>query len=116
MFSSIQSTFAEGQKSWNTFVKAINEGPSTAYKNPEKAKAPNENNQAIHKDEHVDRFGYLHTKVTVTTFDDEGNEIGSETRITIRPADKQPEASTSGSALEGITDGQDGGKSGWFWK
>jgi hypothetical protein len=78
--------------------------------------------QVVSKDEYVDRFGYLHTKTLVKTLDENGNEIGSHSHYTVRPAQKDDENARIG---EQHKKGQESGfkatgnldiKKGWFWK
>ncbi|KAK5997428.1 hypothetical protein PT974_02784 [Cladobotryum mycophilum] len=128
IFSSITSSFAEGQKTWDTFVKSILENKSfpTNGSHQTTKHDKNGNKETVTQDEYVDRFGYLHTTVTRKTFDKDGREIGSQTHFTMRPADKRPNRSEEpeGNDANVIerTDSDDDGqqkpdkKQGWFWK
>ncbi|KAH6893553.1 hypothetical protein B0T10DRAFT_482520 [Thelonectria olida] len=113
-FSSIRSSFSESQSSWDNFVKSFHDGPSDKFQQGENHKK----NQEVIKDEYVDRFGYLHSKVTVKTLDEEGNQIGSQTHYTVRPAEKEDgEPKPNGDDKSGIhASGKVETKAGWFWK
>lgn len=116
-FSSIHSTFQSGQKSWDAFIKTITESQSARLQKPSTVVNTDQTKQTVIDDEYVDRFGYLHKTVTVKTFDEDGNEIGKETRISVRPANKQPEDRSEDQASSQHTAiGHEGEKSGWFWK
>ncbi|KAF7555221.1 hypothetical protein G7046_g6597 [Stylonectria norvegica] len=119
-FSSIQSTFADGQKSWDTFMKSIIDDHPTSYEKPQHQprldQEANSNNEVVSKEEYVDRLGYLHSKVTVKTFDEDGNQIASKSHWSLRPADADP-----GKPDDAGIDGKESGgrqesKTGWFWK
>ncbi|KAM5353790.1 hypothetical protein ACJ41O_000440 [Fusarium nematophilum] len=120
-FSSVQSSFSDAQSTWDSFVKSITEGPHGSFdKRRESDKPAEDEKQVVTKDEYVDRFGYLHSKTTVKTFDAEGNEIGSQTHYTFRPAEKDEQAGESkehdeeGSGIK--AEGRVETKAGWFWK
>ncbi|KAF5004075.1 hypothetical protein FDECE_9418 [Fusarium decemcellulare] len=123
LFSSIQSSFSSAQSTWDSFVKSINEAPpSSSGKKHEPAESEDGEKQVVTKDEYVDRFGYLHSKTTVKMLDEEGNEIGSQTHYTVRPAEKDEQP--KGEKYQG-QDGEGSGikaegrletKTGWFWK
>ncbi|KAI8667398.1 hypothetical protein NCS56_00875600 [Fusarium sp. Ph1] len=122
-FSSVQSSFSDAQSTWDSFVKAITEGhPSSFDRKPLSDKPADDEKRVVTKDEYVDRFGYLHSKTTVKTLDEEGNEIGSETHYTVRPAEEDEKNAESN---EQAKDGEGSGikaegrvetKTGWFWK
>ncbi|KAJ3533757.1 hypothetical protein NM208_g7843 [Fusarium decemcellulare] len=93
LFSSIQSSFSSAQSTWDSFVKSINEAPPLVL-----------------------------CKTTVKMLDEEGNEIGSQTHYTVRPAEKDEQP--KGGKYQG-QDGEGSGikaegrletKTGWFWK
>ncbi|KAH7144618.1 hypothetical protein B0J13DRAFT_525981 [Dactylonectria estremocensis] len=113
-FSSIQSSFSNSQSSWDTFVKPITDGPSTSLEKLRQDKALDKKEE-VTKDEYVDRFGYLHSTITVKTLDEDGTQIGSETHYTVRPADKQPgESNDDKSGIH--AQGRVQTKTGWLWK
>ncbi|KAF4984551.1 hypothetical protein FZEAL_285 [Fusarium zealandicum] len=124
LFSSIQSSFSEAQSTWDSFVKSIIEPHPTSFdKRPCQLEKPAEDEkQVVVKKEYVDRFGYLHSKTTVKTLDEEGNEIGSQTHYTVRPADKDEQSTESkqqvkdseGSSIK--AEGRVESNAGWFWK
>ncbi|KPM37593.1 hypothetical protein AK830_g8946 [Neonectria ditissima] len=118
-FSSIQSSFSNSQSSWDSFVKSITDSPSTSLDKPQEDRALDKNQEVI-KDEYVDRFGYLHSKVTVKTFDEDGNQIGTQTHYSFRPADKPVDNSKDEDKDEdksGIhAEGRVETKTGWLWK
>ncbi|KAH7140585.1 hypothetical protein EDB81DRAFT_655312 [Dactylonectria macrodidyma] len=114
-FSSIQSSFSNSQSSWDTFVKSMTDGPSTSLEKLHQDKALDKKGE-VTKDEYVDRFGYLHSKVTVKTLDEDGNQIGSETHYTVRPADKQPDESDDDDKSGIHAQGRVQTKTGWLWK
>src|SRR5699024_1772914 len=88
LFSSISSSFAHGQKSWETFLKTIADQSAALEKRKDASLADGDTKQVETRDEYVDRFGYLHSTVTRKTLDKDGNEIGRETYVTMRPAEK----------------------------
>ena len=113
LFSSISSTVAEGQRSWDTFLRIINDQAATL----EKQQAPSsdeETKQIETRDEYVDRFGYLHSTVTRKTLGRDGNEVGRETYVTMRPADK-PDKQLDNQSKDEL-DHVANEKTGWFWK
>ncbi|KAF7544625.1 hypothetical protein G7Z17_g9809 [Cylindrodendrum hubeiense] len=115
-FSSVQSSFSNSQSSWDTFVKSITDNPSTSLAKSQQDRSLDKSQEVI-KDEYVDRFGYLHSKVTVKTLDEDGNQIGSQTHYTVRPADKQSDESKDGDDKSGINaKGSVETKAGWLWK
>ncbi|KAK7429540.1 hypothetical protein QQZ08_003919 [Neonectria magnoliae] len=118
-FSSIQSSFSNSQSSWDSFVKSITEGPSTSLDKAQHDRAVDKNHE-VTKDEYVDRFGYLHSKTTVKTLDEDGNQIGSQTHYSFRPADKPSDDSKNDSKdgdKSGIhAEGRVETKTGWLWK
>lgn len=117
LFSIAGTAFAEPQKTWDTFMKVITEHHNqSALEKPARDAHAEElprNSQVVTQEEHVDRFGFLHTKVTVKTLDKDGNEIGNETNYAIRPADKTDSQATQ-SDVRGPA--ESGKKAGWFWK
>ncbi|KAK7403187.1 hypothetical protein QQX98_011051 [Neonectria punicea] len=118
-FSSIQSSFSNPQSSWDSFVKSITDGPSTPIDKVQHDGVVDKN-QEVTKDEYVDRFGYLHSKITVKTLDEDGNQIGTQTHYSFRPADKpsgdfkddSKDEDKSGIHAEGRVET----KTGWLWK
>ncbi|KAH7244299.1 uncharacterized protein BKA55DRAFT_573584 [Fusarium redolens] len=125
LFSAIQSSFASDQSPWDSFMKLITEDHPTTPSNREEKqlqKPGSDEKQVVTKDEYVDRFGYLHTKTLVKTLDENGNEIGSHSHYTVRPApkenepaqieDKNKEGQESGIKVDGSAEA----KTGWFWK
>ncbi|OAQ83896.1 hypothetical protein VFPBJ_02663 [Purpureocillium lilacinum] len=124
LFSSISSSFAHGQKSWETFLKTIADQSAALEKRKDASLADGDTKQVETRDEYVDRFGYLHSTVTRKTLDKDGNEIGRETYVTMRPAEKSaPEQHQLDNYpkeeldhAEGAADENGKNKSGWFWK
>ncbi|KAF4963984.1 hypothetical protein FSARC_8053 [Fusarium sarcochroum] len=124
LFSTVQSAFSEAQSSWDSFLKSITEDHSATLKREDKQlqKPASDEKQVVTKDEYVDRFGYLHTKTLVKTLDEDGNEIGSHSHYTVRPAQKDHQSAQDGeqgkneqgSVLK--VDGSIETKTGWFWK
>jgi hypothetical protein len=105
-------------------VKLLNEDPAPPLNQEQKQlqKPAGDEKQVVTKDEYVDRFGYLHTKTLVKTLDENGNEIGSHSHYTVRPASKDNE---NGQIEEQSKDNQESGlkasgsletKKSWFWK
>ncbi|KAJ4322293.1 hypothetical protein N0V84_004885 [Fusarium piperis] len=121
-FDSVQSSFSDAQSTWDSFVKSVTEGhPSSFDKRQQSDKPAEDEKRVVTKNEYVDRFGYLHSKTTVKTLDEEGNEIGSETHYTVRPAEKDEkkaesseQAKDEGSGIK--AEGRLETKTGWFWK
>lgn len=117
VYESLESTFADDQKSWNNFRKSMNSDGVVRTRQSAPITAGDDTlaeSQPETREEYIDRFGYLHTTVKKKTLDNEGNEIGNETYVTIRSADENDR-----NRLE--SDGQSGGsksgeKKGWFWK
>lgn len=121
LFSEISSKFKESTSSWDTFFKTITEDAknrSLGEKSRPQHDGPDKNKVVATEDEYVDRFGYMHKTVTRKTLDANGNEIGSETFVTIRPADKHLDNGTTdeGEGNEGLENQADSKKSSWFWK
>ncbi|KAF5663681.1 hypothetical protein FHETE_7386 [Fusarium heterosporum] len=124
LFSTIQSSFANEHSAWDSFVKMINEDRPTPLgkEHKQSQNAEGEEKQVVTKDEYVDRFGYVHTKTLVKTLDENGNEIGSHSHYTVRPAQKESEnAHLENQGKEGQEPGfrANGNlevKKGWFWK
>ncbi|KAM0543559.1 hypothetical protein ACHAPJ_012225 [Fusarium lateritium] len=124
LFNTIQSSFSEAQSTWDSFVKSIIEDhPAPLSRERKQMQKPSsDEKQVITKDEYVDRFGYLHTKTLVKTLDEDGNEIGSHSHYTVRPAQKEDRSTQEqeqdkneqGSGLK--VDGSIETKTGWFWK
>lgn len=128
-YDSLKSTFSEGQRTWDTFRKFVTDNSGADGKPAEDGRqgmmartrqsAPitaggddeNRNNQTETREEYVDRWGYLHSTVKRTTVDKDGNEIGTETHVNIRPASEEEKSRTE---LNNGPDGNDG--NGWFWK
>ncbi|KAF5024632.1 hypothetical protein F66182_3396 [Fusarium sp. NRRL 66182] len=124
LFSTVQSSFSEAQSTWDAFVKSITKDHSKPLNREHRQlrEPNNDDKQVVTKDEYVDRFGYLHTKTLVKTLDEEGNEIGSHSHYTVRPApkDDQPaqteEQGKDGKGSSFKVDGSVETKTGWFWK
>ncbi|KAL4725581.1 hypothetical protein ACLX1H_007730 [Fusarium chlamydosporum] len=93
LFSAIQSSIVNGQSAWDSFVKLLNEDSATPLNKERKQlqKPASDDKQVVTKDEYVDRFGYLHTKTLIKSLDEDGNEIGSHSHYTVRPAPKDNE-------------------------
>jgi hypothetical protein len=124
LFSAIQSSFANGQSAWDSFVKFINDDPAAPLSKEHRQlqKPADDEKQVVTKDEYVDRFGYLHTKTLVKTLDDNGNEVGSHSHYTVRPAPKDNETGRieEQGKVEREPDLKVNGSletnKGWFWK
>ncbi|KAL7945741.1 hypothetical protein V8C42DRAFT_321440 [Trichoderma barbatum] len=133
LFSSLSSSFAEGHKTWDAFVKSITDNKPVARDSPasstsntsEEKVYDNGNREVVTRDEKVNGFGYLTTTITKKTYDKNGNEIGTETHFTMRPADKTQKNEAGGKNDTNVieradTDADDqqtqDKKSGWFWK
>ncbi|KAM0352401.1 hypothetical protein ACHAPU_002068 [Fusarium lateritium] len=124
LFSTIQSSFANGHSAWDSFIKMINEDRPTPVSKEHKQSQITESDekQVVTKDEYVDRFGYLHTKTLVKTLDENGNEIGSHSHYAVRPAQKESENAhlkDQGKEDQGPGFRAHGNlevNKGWFWK
>ncbi|RGP60523.1 hypothetical protein FLONG3_10836 [Fusarium longipes] len=124
LFSAIQSSFANGQSAWDSFVKLLNEDPSSPLDKEQKQlqKPASNEKQVVTKDEYVDQFGYRHTKTLVKTLDENGNEIGSHSHYTVRPASKDNESGQTeeqgkeNQETDFKTNGSLKTKKSWFWK
>jgi hypothetical protein len=133
LFSSLSSAFAEGHKTWDTFVKSITDhkpissekSASQPASSTEEKVYDNGNREVVTRDEKVNSFGYLTTTITKKTYDKNGNEIGTETHFTMRPAEQTQNAGAleNGDATvirRGDADADDqqaqDKKTGWFWK
>lgn len=143
LFSSLSSSFAEGHKTWDAFVKSItNHKPVSSEDSAAQPPSSSEEKiyddgtrEVITRDEKVNSFGYLTTTITKKTYDKNGNEIGTETHFTMRPAEKSQsararenndanvieradaDADADGDADADADDQQaQDKKSGWFWK
>lgn len=120
-FSHVQSAYESGQKSWDTLMKAIANG-DTRYETSRSA-AP-ETKIEESRDEHVDKLGYIHSRVTRRETDSEGNEISRSTSYQMYPApaeqksEAEPERGVTtvvgGDLME--SDEKNTKKNGWFWK
>ncbi|KAL6886893.1 hypothetical protein GGI43DRAFT_418009 [Trichoderma evansii] len=132
LFSSLSSSFAEGHKTWDTFVKSITDhkpvsSESSASHPPSSSEEKvyeNGTREVVTRDEKINSFGYLTTTITKKTYDKNGNEIGTETHFTMRPAETQNTGAMENSDANVIeradadTNDQQAQdkKSGWFWK
>ena len=117
LFSFISSKWPETATSWDAFRKTIQEKeldtPSGAI-HREDDRQSNANTETS-RDEYVDRFGYLHRSVTRIKRDKDGNEIGREKQITIRPAEPEKRGKED-RALDASNNAEETGKKSWFWK
>lgn len=133
LFSSLSSSFAEGHKTWDAFVKGItdnkpvpnNNSASPASNTSEEKVYDDGSKEVVTRDEKVNGFGYLTTTVTKKTYDKNGNEIGTETHFSMRPADKMKNVEAGGNNDTNVIERADADaddqqtqdkKSGWFWK
>lgn len=120
LFSEISSKFKESTSSWDTFIKTITEDAKAKdLKGAKQTQKDDDKTQIVtNEDEYVDRFGYLHKTVTRKTLDAQGNEVGSETYVTIRPVDKHLDNEDKDeSDHHGLSNnGTDKKKTNWFWK
>lgn len=129
LYDSQKSTFSEGQRTWDTFRKLVTDNSDADANTAENAHTgkrvrtrqstpitagggdENTNNQTETREEYVDRWGYLHSTVKRTTVDSDGNEIGTETHVNIRPASEEEKSRTE------LNNGpEEGDGNGWFWK
>jgi hypothetical protein len=118
LFSALESAVTGGRNSWDTFVKTFSEDNTQAKDDqPKQFDAAPGTKEVVKREEHVDRFGYLHSKVTIQTLDADGNQIGSETHYSMRPAPKES-ADTAHAAQEATDQHEDRPvkRVGWFWK
>ncbi|PTB66565.1 hypothetical protein BBK36DRAFT_1118876 [Trichoderma citrinoviride] len=141
LFSSISSSVAEGHKTWDAFVKSITDSSTKADNKPastdssvvaslppstrEEKVYDNGVKEVVTRDEKVNSFGYLTTTVTKKTYDKNGNEIGTETHFSMRPADRTHRVDAAPSSDANVIERRDTDsddqqtqdkKSGWFWK
>ncbi|KAF5634531.1 hypothetical protein F52700_5724 [Fusarium sp. NRRL 52700] len=129
LFSAIQSSFASDRSPWDSFMKLITEDhptPPSRIEEKQLQKPGSDEKQVVTKDEYVDRFGYRHTKTLVKTLDENGNEIGSHSHYTVRPApkdnglaqieDKNKDKDKDGQESGIKVDGSAKAKTGWLWK
>lgn len=135
LFSSLRSSFAQGHKTWDSFVKSITDHKPVSSENSaahpasstEEKVYDNGNREVVTKDEKVNSFGYLTTTVTKKTYDRNGNEIGTQTHFTMRPAEKTQNAAVREDSDANVIERADADadaddqqaqdkKSGWFWK
>jgi hypothetical protein len=121
LFSEISSKFKESRSSWDTFLKTITDdakAKSPGGKYDAQADSHDKNKIVTDEEEYVDRFGYLHKTVTRKTLDPNGKEVGVETYVTIRPADKHldNEDKNESDGHEPLENESDNRKSSWFWK
>ncbi|KAL7918345.1 hypothetical protein ACQKWADRAFT_304393 [Trichoderma austrokoningii] len=132
LFSSLSSSFAEGYKTWDTFVKSITDHHKPASSEGSASQPPssteekvyeNGNREVVTRDEKVNSFGYLTTTITKKTYDKNGNEIGTQTHFTMRPAERTQNAGLKETSDENVIERADADdqqaqdkKSGWFWK
>lgn len=80
LFSWVQSGVKQAESGFNTFVKTLDgSGPQGNTDDPNTKRVET-------TDEHVDRFGYVHTTRKVKIIDSEGKEVGAEIYKTIKPA------------------------------
>ncbi|OAA34416.1 hypothetical protein NOR_08491 [Metarhizium rileyi] len=121
LFSEMSSMFKQHTSSWDTFIKNITEqaqAKSQEEYSETQGHGRYKNKVVTDENEYVDRFGYLHKSITRKTLDADGNEVGSQTHVTIRPADKHLDNENKGEVGgDGAFDvGPDTRKSSWFWK
>lgn len=126
LFTTISSSFAKGEQTWDTFLKLISENrPGRASKSwPSATGTSDGKEEAVSQDEHIDKSGYLHTTVTRQIFDSEGDHIGSETHVAVRPVKKTLELNAKNEDAEGElpnrseqgNETSNNKKLGWFWK
>jgi hypothetical protein len=121
-FSHVQSAYESGQRSWDTLMKTIANGDAR-YQTP---KSASETKIEESRDEHVDRFGYIHSKVTRREIDSEGNEVSRSTSYQMYPAPASAEPKSVVEAEPGVaavvggdlteSDDKNTKNNGWFWK
>lgn len=92
LFSWVQSGVKQAESGFNTFVKTLDgRGPQGNTEDPNTRRVET-------TDEHVDRFGYLHTTRKVKIIDSDGKEIGTEIYKTIKPANTKDDDAKDGSS------------------
>lgn len=130
LFSSLRDVADSGKRTWDAFMKSLTESETAIGGQPHtRAGYPPETKIEETRDEHVDRFGYVHSKVTRRELDSHGNEVGRSTSYQMYPAverkPEQDEAKARGhdhrpveddDIYKGIDEGPKGRSGGWFWK
>lgn len=119
-FSHVQSAYESGQRSWETLMRTMTNGEARY----EGGKPALQTQIVEDRDETVDKYGYVHSKVTRREVDQEGNEISRSTSYQMYPASNQQQKSEtedrdtpslSGGELSNHDEKQ-AQKNGWFWK
>lgn len=128
LFSVISSALADADKSLNTFFKSFTGASvktdfSTSFEKQEKYSSGEGDDidpgrTVKSTEEHIDRFGNLHTKTEIKRLNADGQEIGRETHYSIRPVPQNTEDSEAhNNEAEPVSKDVEGQKaSGWFWK
>ncbi|KJZ73382.1 hypothetical protein HIM_07176 [Hirsutella minnesotensis 3608] len=114
LFSAVTTAFAEGQKTWDTFIKTIATPPSSSG-SVQDEQASQGTKRVETRDEYTDRLGYHHTTITRKILDEQGREIGRETSVVVRPAERQ-QKSDDRSTREAEAGNRNDKNPGWFWK
>jgi hypothetical protein len=97
---------------------ALDSTATAKHDQPKQSNAAPGTKQVATREEHVDGFGYLHSKVTVKTLDANGNEIGSQMHYTMQRAPKE-HVDSSKAGQEELSEydaDRPVKKAGWFWK
>lgn len=119
-FANVHSTHESGQRSWDSFMKAISDSYNTSG-NSQKPVSKLETQVVESREEHIDKYGYVHRKVTRRQVDNEGNEVSRSTTYQMRPklADErcgdQNWEREHVNVGEDVSDGEKTRKHGWFW-
>ncbi|KAL6850869.1 hypothetical protein ACO1O0_007995 [Amphichorda felina] len=117
--SSLQDFADSGKRSWDAFMKGFSEHAG-AQEKQRSADASSGTKVEESRDEHVDKHGYVHSKVTRRELDRDGNELSRTTSYQMYPSPDRY-AETNQGSMEGADHHkedrhEDGKKSGWFWK
>ena len=119
LYLSLEDSADSGKRSWDTFMEKIREPAGVQEKQRPANTSPGTKVEES-RDEHVDKHGYVHSKVTRRELDSDGNELSRMTSYEIHPSpDRNSEANQG--RVEGADNdqgdhGKDEKKSGWFWK
>lgn len=90
LFSEISSAFKGSTSPWDTLLRIVTKDGNGDLGDETRSPPTDRDKKDVltTEKEHVDRFGYLHKTVTRKALDAEGKQVGLETYVTIRPADK----------------------------
>ncbi|GAO18206.1 uncharacterized protein UV8b_06301 [Ustilaginoidea virens] len=120
LVSDVASKYKETVSSWEKFAKMILKDAKVESSDQFHMERHDdtENDALTTEQEYIDRFGYSHKTVTRRILDSYGNEVGSEVRVTIRPAAERlnNESNESAEAKNPPDTEKSGTGSKWFWK